>query len=159
VRRIGRGFEVDAGAALPLACVRCGAPVVPPVGRRVFVTARDPAAAWFYWLVLGWWSLLLSSKPKSFEIAVPTCARHIARRRRLRRIGWSLVAAMTVLPLVCYQSSVEVVQEAGRLGAAALALAAAVFLGVAERTIRATEITDRSARFAGADERFLAMLD
>jgi hypothetical protein len=159
VRRIGREFEVDAGASLPLACVRCGAPVDPPVRRSVFTTARERARVWIDWEVWGWLSLFLTTSPKTFEIRVPTCARHVALRRRLRWIGWSLVAAMTVLPIACYQSSNEDVQGVGCLGAAALALAASIVLAVAERTIRATEITDRFARFAGADERFLETLE
>jgi hypothetical protein len=151
---MGRYFEADVGATLPFACVRCGAPVDPPVRRCVF---NPPGRGFLFDLGKPWWWLLLAPRPKTFEIGVPICARHLARRRRLRWIGWSLVAAMTVLPIACFQSSNEDVQNVGCCGAGALA--ALVVLGIGERTIRATEITERFARFAGADERFLALLE
>jgi hypothetical protein len=158
LRRDGTEFEATRGAVPPPACVKCGAPADQPKKPTDFYW-HHPALYLLIFAGVVVYAIVAIAVRKRFVLAVPLCAEHLARRRRLRWTGGALLAAAVVLPIACLMSQHDSVQATGCIASVACFIACIVVFVVSEKTLRPKLITDQTARFAGADERFLAMLE
>lgn len=155
-------FLVHRGVALPPACVRCGEAVT----RALRLPDDATLFVWEHLLrqispVAKLLSLVLPRTlyRRQSLLIVPLCARHIRRRRHLHWIGAVLIAAMIPILGVAVSSPDESALFRSWFWALGTSFTGVILIARARRQIRPTEVTDSWARFTGANERFLALLD
>jgi hypothetical protein len=156
--RDGDKLVVPKGAPLPGYCVKCGEPVMGEFFRKKFQW-HNPWLALIALVSPIIYIIVALIVMKRVELLVPMCEEHIQRRKSLLIATWVLglgfiPAGILVGSLI---SDSDTAAAAGLWTGFAIMIAALV-TGVRALIMRPKEITNDSATFTGASERFLAML-
>lgn len=153
-------FLVYRDVELPRICVRCGTPASAdvPAGRTTRFRRDHPLS----YTVLG--VLLNLAFPgavsrRRFAVHVPLCPTHARRARLLRWLGVASVSAIVPILWVGVRSRHDDVLMRCGFYSFAAAFGGLILVWISGRSLRATDINDLYARFAGAGEPFLAQLE
>lgn len=161
VFRAGNAFTVsrrvvgaNEAAALPAACVKCGAASTGTLSKTFYW--HKP---WVYvFLLLGVlpYAFLALILRQRIDLQIPLCADHRRRRRNLIIAAWLVAVAGIAVPVVFGPESSD---SALPIVVAFLAILAAIVVGfVIARPLVPAEVDGGGATFKGAGEGFLRLL-
>lgn len=155
--RLGDRYVLFRGAVPPPVCIKCGAAVT-----------TQPAVKPFYWHPPAWYLLILVNLlvyvvvamivRKRFDVAVPLCDAHLARRRTLRWTAGGLLAASAALFAVTFVLGKDGPEPFTCVGSVLSFFASFIVFAVGERTLLPKRIDEESAEFGGVCNAFLAKL-
>lgn len=158
VWREGDQMVFSKGVALPMCCVKCGAPAERTVRTRLMW--HNP---WLYLLAafpgVLIYAIVASMVSARADVDVPLCRAHFTRRRQALAAACLILVASVALPLVSMSIAASSDRDPMGLACAVIPVGGLVGLIVAvvgARLVVPTFIDGRVVKLRGAGEAFLA---
>jgi hypothetical protein len=152
VWRDGRTMVMTKLAHLPDRCVKCNAPAN-GIRLKRKLSWHHPV---LYLLIFGamvFYLILAMALSKRATIEFGICARHLQRRRTFMGIGWAMLAAGILIPIVAFTYDYP---DVGVLGIG-LFIVSVVWLIFASKIVTVKKINEHYVWLTGVNEQFLSL--